>query len=272
MLIDGISLVDSSVIANSHVESGTAFPSPPSLGRMFYLNAAFGGNEPGLYVYNGTAWLTGDITSVSVGSGLTGGGASGDISIGVDTAVIATKTYADSKVAIVQTNVNNLTAGTFGLGLVENKTSATIRSELTSANVTVALGFTPYNGSNPSGFINLGQARSGIGAGTGISYDPATGFVSLNATTTLVAEGANQYFTIARAAAAAPVQSVAGRTGAIVLTASDVAALPIAGGTLTGALTLNADPSISLGAATKQYVDTKAATTIAAANMDGGIF
>jgi hypothetical protein len=33
--------------------------------------------------------------------------------------------------------------------------------------------------------------------------------------------------------------------------------LPIAGGTLTGALVLNADPSANLGAATKQYVDGK---------------
>ena len=33
------------------------------------------------------------------------------------------------------------------------------------------------------------------------------------------------------------------------------AALPISGGTLTGALTLNADPTAALGAATKQYVD-----------------
>jgi hypothetical protein len=41
-------------------------------------------------------------------------------------------------------------------------------------------------------------------------------------TTTDVPEGTNLYFTNARAAAAAPVQSVAGRSGAIVLTKSDV--------------------------------------------------
>ena len=40
-----------------------------------------------------------------------------------------------------------------GLGNVENKSSATIRGEITSSNVTTALGFTPYNASNPSGFI-----------------------------------------------------------------------------------------------------------------------
>lgn len=41
-----------------------------------------------------------------------------------------------------------------GLGTVENKSSATIRSEITSANVTAALGFTPYNNTNPSGYLS----------------------------------------------------------------------------------------------------------------------
>lgn len=35
-------------------------------------------------------------------------------------------------------------------------------------------------------------------------------------------------------------------------------ALPLTGGTLTGALVLNADPAVALGAATKQYVDNRA--------------
>ena len=41
-----------------------------------------------------------------------------------------------------------------GLGALENKSSATIRSEITSANVTAALGFTPYNNTNPSGYLS----------------------------------------------------------------------------------------------------------------------
>lgn len=40
-----------------------------------------------------------------------------------------------------------------GLGNVENKSAATILGELTGSNVTTALGFTPYNATNPSGFI-----------------------------------------------------------------------------------------------------------------------
>ena len=41
----------------------------------------------------------------------------------------------------------NITAANIGLGNVENKSSATIRSEITSGNVTNALGYTPLNAS-----------------------------------------------------------------------------------------------------------------------------
>lgn len=37
---------------------------------------------------------------------------------------------------------------------VENKSSATIRSEITTGNVTAALGFTPYSSTNPNGYIS----------------------------------------------------------------------------------------------------------------------
>lgn len=45
-------------------------------------------------------------------------------------------------------------------------------------------------------------------------------------------------------------------------TYSQVGHLPLAGGTLTGNLILNADPTAELGAATKQYVDTIAAASL----------
>jgi len=48
-----------------------------------------------------------------------------------------------------------LTNAAVGLGNVENKSSAMIRGEITSGNVTAALGYTPYNGAtNPNGYIS----------------------------------------------------------------------------------------------------------------------
>lgn len=43
-------------------------------------------------------------------------------------------------------------------------------------------------------------------------------------------------------------------------------AMPKSGGTFTGGVTLNADPTTDLGAATKQYVDTKVTTSLAASD------
>ena len=68
-----------------------------------------------------------------------------------------------------------------------------------------------------------------------------TTWYPLPISTTELAEGTNLYYTQARADA----RVVAGITGK----------LNIAGGTMTGNLVLNADPTVNLGAATKQYVD-----------------
>ena len=61
--------------------------------------------------------------------------------------VLNDKSYADPSW------ITSLAASKVGLGSVENKSSATIRGEITSLNVTTALGFSPYNASNPSGYI-----------------------------------------------------------------------------------------------------------------------
>ena len=68
----------------------------------------------------------------------------------------------------------------------------------------------------------------------------------------------------------------------ISLTAAGVGALPISGGTLTGALTLNADPTSNMQASTKQYVDTAVSekqskatitsTTLSVASWSNGVY
>jgi hypothetical protein len=63
----------------------------------------------------------------------------------------------------------NITAANIGLGNVENKSSATIRGELTSSNVTTALGFTPYNATNPNGYTTNTGTVTKVTAGTGLS-------------------------------------------------------------------------------------------------------
>ena len=71
--------------------------------------------------------------------------------------------------------VSGVTASMVGLGNVENKSSATIRGEITNSNVTTALGYTPYNSTNPSGYI------TGITSG---NVTTALGFTPLSTTGT----------------------------------------------------------------------------------------
>lgn len=57
-----------------------------------------------------------------------------------------------------KTGTVTLTKGDVGLGNVDNKSSATIRDEITSGNVTSALGYTPENAANkgnPNGYASL---------------------------------------------------------------------------------------------------------------------
>lgn len=69
------------------------------------------------------------------------------------------------------TNPHGMTKADIGLGNAENKTSATIRGEITSANVTAALGFTPVkNGGNTPEVRSGTEATRPVAAGSGIIY------------------------------------------------------------------------------------------------------
>jgi hypothetical protein len=52
-------------------------------------------------------------------------------------------------------------------------------SGITSGNVTTALGFTPYNATNPSGYVTAAGARGSISVTGAGSYDSATGVINI---------------------------------------------------------------------------------------------
>ena len=94
-----------------------------------------------------------------------------------------------------KTGVVTLINSDVGLGNVENKSSATIRSELTSTNVTTALGYTPYNSTNPNGYTtNTGTVTSVSGTGTasGLTLSgtvTSSGSLTLSGTVNALAAG-----------------------------------------------------------------------------------
>ena len=145
--------------------------------------AASGGTDVSLvttgekYAWNAKTSNTGTVTSVATGIGLTGGTitGSGTIKAKLKTETAATNDSANAsntsgrQYPVVQdksgylsvnvpwtdskpvtsvagkTGAVTLAKGDVGLDNVDNKSSATIRSEITSSNVTTALGFTPLN-------------------------------------------------------------------------------------------------------------------------------
>lgn len=96
---------------------------------------------------NGYTSNTGTITGVSVNG-------TSVATSGVANITAATGIKGDSESSYRTGNVN-ITKANIGLGNVENKSSATIRGELTSSNVTTALGYTPINS-------NLKGANNGL--------------------------------------------------------------------------------------------------------------
>jgi hypothetical protein len=152
---------------------------------------------------------------------------------------------------------------------------------------------TRYAASNPSGYQTAAQVAAVAGSpssttpladgtaavGTGTTWARAD-HVHPTDTTRYAASNPSGYQTAAQVTAALPVASsttpamngtAAVGTGTTWARAdhvhpSDTTRLPIAGGTMTGALTLAADPASALQAATRQYIDARVATTISANN------
>jgi hypothetical protein len=88
MKSDGLTLLSGSpAVTNITVENGTTLPAAVvgNKGRLFYLTQTDGSYSPGLYTSDGSAWVTGDISGVVAGTGLTGGGTSGAVTLSVDT-------------------------------------------------------------------------------------------------------------------------------------------------------------------------------------------
>lgn len=121
------------------------------------------------------------------------------------------------------------------------------------------------------------QARTNIGAGTSSfsgNYDDLTNKPSIPSKTSEI-DNDSGYIT----SAGAPVQSVNSKTGAVTLKASDVSALPISGGTLTGDLTVGSAQMQTNGYVTGTWLKgtaanhlTAAATKIAVQDSAGWIY
>jgi hypothetical protein len=154
------------------------------------------------------------------------------------------------------TNLNN--------GKVETNFSA----------VVAALGYTPYNATNPSNFLDQAGVRASFSVTGDLTYNSTTGVFGVNVpvtsvagrtgavtlTTTDVSEGTNQYFTNARARSALSFSAGSGAYNS----STGVITIPTNTNQLTnGAAFITASASITGNAAT--------ATTLQTARLIGGV-
>jgi hypothetical protein len=201
--------------------------------------------------YNGTNWInatasgSGTVTSITAGTGLSGGTITTTGTIALANTAVTAGTYTNTNITVdAQGRITAASSGSAGgVASFNTRTGAVT---LTSGDVTGALGFTPYNSTNPNGYTsNTGTVTSitaTAGTGISISGSPITTSGTLTITNTapdqVVAFTNGTGISVTGTYPNFTVTNTAPSSGGTVTSVSGTAPISVATGTSTPAISI----------------------------------